>query len=404
MDADLVVVGAGPAGSMAGYRAARLGLRTIIIDKENFPRDKPCGGGLAANSIDFLIENNLIDVLDGIEKFSFTGYRIYSYDNKMFQAPVTTKNISKECFVVRRSDFDNALLKKAIEAGCRFLPGYTASSLNQDEEEVEILTNKGVLNAKVVIVADGSGISLTRKILPDAESGRSIAAMAFYEDVSFQEKDLTIVCDKRMVNGYGWFFPLPGGKANVGAGIDLALLKKRRQNIRDYFNYYINKDPIKGMIGKGKINSKIRSFPLRLNYLRANFNHKNIIFAGDAANLIYPLSGEGIAYAMKSGKIAAGVMSEALRLSDRSVLEKYKNLLDEQFSDFAKACLFKNKYQWIWLQKLLFNMAVNDDEFCKKSVRMLENTIPCDEFLSPKLFFKLLAKGLFAKTRSPDIK
>jgi geranylgeranyl reductase family protein len=395
LEADLIVVGAGPAGSMAGLRAAELGLKTIIIDKENFPREKPCGGGLSANTIDFCIENNLMDIFKGIEKFSFTGYRIYSHDHKMIKGLIHSRYNAKEGFVVRRTEFDNALLKKAIEAGCRFLPEHKATSLNQTNEEVEVVTDKKALTGKVAVVADGSGISLTKKILPNAEPGQSVAVMAFFENASYKKNDLVVICDKNMVAAYGWVFMLPGGVANIGAGADLALLKSRNQNIKQYFNEHLKQEPIKGMLGNGKIVSKIRSFPLRMNFNKAVFRHQNVLFAGDATNLVYPLSGEGIPYAMMSGRIAAEVANKALAASNLKILAEYHQRANKVFKNFKGACFYKNHVTQYWLQRILFNTAYKDEYFCEKSIHMLENTSPIKEVLAPKSIWKMVSKGLF---------
>lgn len=399
MNADLIVIGAGPAGSIAGYEASKIGLKTIIIDKEDFPRDKPCGGGLTANSVDFLLENNLMHLLDGIEKFSFNGYRIYSDANQMVQAPMRSKIGAKEGFVIRRSDFDNSLLKNAINAGCKFLPSHKAESVNQGKKEVEVLTSKANMQGKAIVVADGSGMSLTKKILPSVKPANTLAVAAFYENIGLDTNDLLMVCDKNMVAGYGWIFKLPGNKANIGAGADIPLLKERNMSVKDYFNEFIVREPVKNIIGKGVRISKIRSFPLNMDYSKAVFKNQNALFAGDAANLIYPLSGEGISYAMSSGKIAAEVAAKAIGRDDLKVLEEYPVIMKKYFKNFRFAVLFKKYVTCSWFQNYLFNTAVKDEYFCEKALSIFENTYSFRELLSPKISWKLFYKGLFTRLK-----
>lgn len=167
MDTDLLIIGAGPAGSLAGINAARLGLKTTIMDKEDFPRHKPCAGGLSCLSVDFLVDNDLTSILDNIPKEPFLGFKVYSGRLKEIWAPVKSK--LGPGYVIDRHYFDNELLKKAKEQGCNFLPSTKAVDIIQTGDSVQIKTTNGWLKAKAAISADGSGISFTRKILPEAK-------------------------------------------------------------------------------------------------------------------------------------------------------------------------------------------------------------------------------------------
>lgn len=402
MDSDLIIIGAGPAGAVAGLTASKLGLKTTIIDKEQFPRDKPCGGGLTANAIDFLVENDLLKLLDDLEKFSFTGYRIYSAKNQIVKAPLKTKHNVKKGFVVRRADFDNALLGEAVKAGCNFAPQTKADSVKQNSEGVEVKAGSKSFRAKKAIVADGSGISLTKKILPNALAAETLAAMAIFKDIKFNTDDLMFFLDENVGYGYGWVFLLPDGRANIGAGADIKFIKKNEGNVKDLFYEFLERPPIKKIIGDGKIESKIRSFPLRMKYPNAVFRKENILFAGDAANLIYPLTGEGISYAMKSGKTAAEIIEKSLKKSDDNVLDEYRHLLTNyypEFKNFKVAWLLKKNLSWPWFQNYLFNSAAKDEYVSEMAIGALENTVSCKRLFHPKILFTLFYKGIFGSPR-----
>jgi len=143
---DVIVVGGGPAGASAARRCAKFGLSTLIIDKEIFPRDKICGGGLSEQAISYLDFDLPLNI---IEREIF-GARVHfgslqSEVKKLYRVAVT----------VSRVDFDHFLLEKALDMGAKLIEGTPVTALNFNNDYIELTAGNEKYKAKLVIAADG---------------------------------------------------------------------------------------------------------------------------------------------------------------------------------------------------------------------------------------------------------
>ena len=144
--ADVLIVGAGPAGSFLGYLLARAGFDVVIIDKSTFPRDKVCGGGLSNKTVELLPFD-----ISAIVHTRVTG-AFLTYQNR----DTVVKDMGdRSGIAVRRSEFDHFLLQKAIDAGSRFLGDTPFVSVAKTADGVAVSTSRGVLRARYIVGADG---------------------------------------------------------------------------------------------------------------------------------------------------------------------------------------------------------------------------------------------------------
>jgi len=341
MNYDVIIVGAGPAGATAAKFLAEKGEKVLLIDKDAFPRDKPCGGGL---SIRTLKRFNYISK-DLIASYSFSG-RIHSSSLK-YQVQLH-RDEPIAAFVLRK-DFDDGLLQYAIQRGTTFMEGKTVTDIKILPETVKIKLNSGEhIESQLVIGADGIWSTIAKKTglsHHNQHTGRCL----------FQEFPLTsnllddYFTEKRIfhfhvrfmgINGYGWIFPKKDS-VNIGIGEikPSASRTTHKPNLKELYENYIHLLKNKKMIPPTIHIGKIQGGTLPLKPLKKTFADR-VILCGDAAGLINPLSGDGIDYAMSSGKIAAEVCTEALESENINAffLSKYQRLWKNDFGEEIKLC------------------------------------------------------------------
>ena len=242
---DLVVVGAGPGGSSAAYHSAKAGLDTLLIDRQEFPRDKTCGDGLMPHAASEIALMGLADWLDEPHHGKFTGFTIYTHTAYLRQS-VPPSLHGPRGYVARREETDAKLLERAISAGADFHSGVRATDLvRSGSGRVTGLdaTKAGEslrFEAPLVVVADGVGGFAGRGMKAHQNA---VARRQSFSDVEGPDKqDLHVFITEDMnANGagYGWVFYLGDGKANVGAGVSTASLARTGRNLKDYYDRFL---------------------------------------------------------------------------------------------------------------------------------------------------------------------
>lgn len=277
---DVIVIGAGPSGSMAAYVAAKLGLRVLILDRFRFPRIKPCGGGLTQKSVALLkglgIELNSV-VRD-------TCKRVIIVNNAgsfllMDNDPIIS--------IVSRDEFDNYLLSSALEMGADYLVDRIVG-VDVHGEYVNAIGMNDTYVSKYVIAADGANSVIARQLGNDIRRGTAMAFMTIAHGNYLN--DVCVIDMTRIKWGYSWVFPRGDGEYDVGIG-----------SIRwgDYRTQLI-----KYVSDVGLREGEVRGHPIPIK-ARDRIVSKRIALVGDAAGLADPTTGEGIFYAMYSGALAA---------------------------------------------------------------------------------------------------
>ena len=285
----MIVVGAGPAGATAARYCAKDNLKTLLLEKEMIPRYKPCAGGVslaAAGELDFPIPDSLIERrCRGISVFFETlGNRV--------DCDYTV------AYMVTRSRFDAYLVEKASEAGAEIQDGNACRSISVDKGGIAVLAEKGEYRANVVVGADGFHSRVMRCLRPgfDRDEIRfcviaelPIPGSRIYEMLGDRVEINFGFIDK----GYAWLFP----KAEyISAGIG-GLPEKSRTIIQHFRNYL----RMHGL----RYDQKIRGCFLPVSRFRNDVYAERILLAGDAAGFVDAFSGEGIRFAIVSGRLAA---------------------------------------------------------------------------------------------------
>ena len=344
MKYDVVVVGAGPAGSTAAKFLSEKGIKVLLLDKCKFPRDKPCGGGIP---IGILKDFKYIEEKGLIESYSYGG----CFHSSLVKYKVELlKNIPLIAMVLRKK-FDYGLVKIAIDSGATFMEGKTFEDIKIFNNKVRIKAKDGTaIDSEIVIGADGVWSTVAKRSgLSQNLKNFGIALVQEYPisseiiDQYFTEKRIGhIHMQFQGIAGYGWVGPLKK-HLNIGIGE----FERSRTNLKDLFKYYIEflkeNKIIPENIKMGRVKgAAIPNRPVDKTYA------DRILLCGDAGGLVNPFSGEGIDYAMSSGKIAANVIVEALEIGDTSAnfLSKYEKTWKKDFGKDIKLMLrFQKKWR-----------------------------------------------------------
>jgi len=332
---DIVVVGAGPAGSSTALTAAKLGLKTLIIERKSHI-GIPVQCGEAVGKTGPSIAN--IDIPKEAIRNPIRGFRIYSPGNLV----VEYAKEEPDGYVVDRRVFDKELFAKACEEGADSLINTNVTDLifkdgkitgvkcKNDEGKIEV-------EAKIVVGADGI-FSIVAKLsgLRKYQKLEALDASVGYEMVNVKYDDpqlMEFYMGKNVApRGYVWIFPKGENRANVGIGIGAGYSE---ENAFYFMRNFMKNNPVgKEKLGEAKIiEYRVGAIPL------GGPNEKtvldNLILVGDAAGQVHPLTGGGIGYSMVCGSMAGKVAAEAIEKGDTSEKElmKYENAWREKYGE-----------------------------------------------------------------------
>ncbi len=385
----VLIIGGGPAGSSAAYFLAKQGINVTLLDKDKWPRDKVCGGALTTNCLPVLEKMDVIEAIEKDADFKFNGYTIHTPEGGQIKAPVRrrTNGSSKRvpyCYVIKRDRFDEILLDKARETGANVLTGVKATRVEQGER-IKVTTKDGkIFEADILIVADGSGGLITRHFVDDIHAGSAIAVRGYYSGVKDVGEILEFFMDSELGFGYGWLFPLGNGRISIGAGLDAAFLKRRKKNVRWVFKEMLEKPQLKERMADAKLEGKLESFPLRMGFDKTAFRKERILFAGDSAKLVYPLSGEGISSALQSGEMAADTIAGvyASTSPDYKKLVQYEIKCREAFSDFKYATRLQKIMARPRVQRFFYKNSLYDKSLSLRATGILEHSADVSTFFN----------------------
>ncbi|MDW7731643.1 MAG: geranylgeranyl reductase family protein [Methanolobus sp.] len=323
---DLIIVGGGPSGSAAGRIAGKAGLKTLLLEKEEFPRYKPCGGALSDHAVSYLD----FEIPEEIIEKEVYGGRICFGDQVIERSKDYRISV-----IVTRSKLDNFLLGKAQETGIEIAHGEKVTSLSNDGDHVTVKTNGSTYESRFVILATGSQGSLkniVRRKDNKKEYGVCIVTEVEEDNAAIDRyiRDSVELRFGVAGMGYGWIFP-HDNYYSVGIGGLASLLPDPNNAIKDFLDE-------NGFKGKYKLKGHV----IPCGGYKRKLVDRRVLLCGDAAGFVDAFTGEGLAYAIKSGQIAAEVISEIMSSTPSAnvaQLEKYEKRCDAEFGEHLRYSL-----------------------------------------------------------------
>jgi menaquinone-9 beta-reductase len=315
---DCVVVGAGPAGAVAALCLARAGRSVLLLDKHAFPREKVCGDGLIADSINCLDRLGLLDavssagrMLTAASAFSPSGFEI---------------EVPGSYLTIKRIQFDDMLVRRAIAHGTSLarLAVHSVEPTTDGAAHVWIRGDERPITCRVAVLATGAEISLAQNLgmvtrpAPDA-----IAARCYVRSAHPLSK-LIVSYDRAIVPGYGWIFPMADGEFNVGVGIFYRHVSTTKVDLRRLFSDFVSRVPVARDIMAGADSvTPLRGARLRCG-LTGTHPHANgpVIAIGETIGTTFPFTGEGIGKAMETGELGAAAV-DAFLSGDAEALGRF---------------------------------------------------------------------------------
>ncbi|MHC1591536.1 MAG: geranylgeranyl reductase family protein, partial [Candidatus Helarchaeales archaeon] len=304
---DVIIIGAGPAGSTCAKMLASRDLKVLLLDKQKFPRPKPCGGALTPRVV-----TRFPHVQTLIQNSIYKGF-LHSHDGKLVTTIQTDYPLGH---MVRRIEFDDCLVRLAIEQGANFLDAVQVKDVKITSDQVQVKTSEGTFKASVLIGADGTqGIVARKSHLLDHWRPKDLG-IALMAEIALDEDDLDSIIGERAVHvhlggggawGYAWSFAKKN-VINVGIGMQLSDKIKHKIHMKSRMLAYISMLVKIGILPR-LTPFKIQGATVPLNKPLEKTQANRVLLVGDAAGFVNPLSGEGIYYAMSSAELAANVIS-----------------------------------------------------------------------------------------------
>src|SRR3984885_3404477 len=324
--ADVIVVGAGPAGSTTAFYLAQAGIDVLVLEKSRFPREKVCGDGLTPRAVKALVGMGVsVGEQDGWVRNK--GLRVIGAGKRMELAWPELASYPGYGLVRGRTDLAQPLARRAEKVGARLQEGVTVTGPVLHERTGRIIgvtareAGEGAeraYHARVVVAADGnsSRLSVAMGLRKRDDRPLGVAVRTYYKtprhDDDYLESWLDLWDGDRLLPGYGWIFGMGDGTSNVGLGMLNTSEAFGKTDYRELLRRWLRSMPEEWGYVEENRTEPVRGAALPMGFNRTPQYHKGLLLAGDAAGMVNPFNGEGIAYAMESAEILARVVAQAL--------------------------------------------------------------------------------------------
>ncbi len=318
---DCIIIGAGPAGATAAYNLAKQGRSVLVIDKGRFPRYKPCGGGVSPAIADWFDFDFTPVIKTTVSSVKYT----WKFGDSV---EIALEDVTP-MWMVKRDEFDNFLIEKAIAKGAEFKDSTEVTGINLEDQQWQVSTEDGVFTSSYLIAADGAngptagwlGFKSPQKVVA--------ASLEVTTEVSEKRQNLAYFDFGSLKNGFMWSFPKQDSYSFSGAFVRDH--KGKPQEIKKQLTNFADK------FGVDLANSQYAESTLNLWQADSPLHSDRSLVVGEAGGIVDPLIGEGIRPAIFTGMKAAVAISAALD-GDNSALANYSEVIKTEWgSNLAKA-------------------------------------------------------------------
>jgi menaquinone-9 beta-reductase len=343
-DADVIVVGAGPSGATAAYYLAQAGLDVLLLEKSSFPREKVCGDGLTPRAVRSLVAMG-VDVSEEAGWLRNKGLRVIGGGMRLELPWPELSSYPGYGLVRSRASLDETLARRAQAAGAKLRENTTVTGPVLDDDgrivgvNVKADGEGRAFRSRVVVAADGnsSRLSVAMGLRKRDDRPLGVAVRTYYtsprHDDDYLESWLDLWDGDRLLPGYGWIFGMGDGTSNVGLGLLNTSEAFGNTDYRALLMRWLRSMPEEWGYVEENRTEPVRGAALPMGFNRTPHYYRGLLLAGDAAGMVNPFNGEGIAYAMESGEILARVVAQALARPTRAEIERVLRGYPEALQD-----------------------------------------------------------------------
>lgn len=369
---DVAVIGAGPGGSAAAFYLARQGQRVLLLDKASFPRDKTCGDGLTPRALDILADMGILAAAEAAG-CRIRGVSIFAKRGAVLHSSIPAHpDFHDYLLVVPRLRLDDLIRQRAIQQGATFQGNARVTALHAQAGGVQIQAEldgqPASFQARAAVVAVGANMGFLRDNQILSYAPRPIVAVrAYYEGLHELGDHIQAHFEQVPMPGYGWVFPTGPASANIGLGMwrDQAA---SAGSLRTAFDHFLQGPRLSQLTAGAQQVGPVKSYPLRIDFTTAPTHAERIVLVGESAGLVSPLTGEGIDFALESGRLAAQFLHDALASDalSRNALRAYDRLLRAHFQSMFTFLGYLRK---VYVNPLLMDRIVR---VCARSPELRE--------------------------------
>lgn len=390
---DVLVVGAGPAGSAAAHRLARAGRRVLLVDAQPIGRDKVCGDGLIPDAHQALERLGLLQpVMAEAQCAAFVGC-VGPRGGRV--------DVPGRLAVLPRRRFDEILAQAAVQAGAEFLQarfcGVIETADRVSGAQLQIGEGTRRVSARCVLLATGAAAKplqvagMCQRVAP---SGIAMRGYVHAPSLVGRITALEVAWTRAVRPGYGWIFPAPGGVFNIGVGVSASHAGGRMKdvNLRRLFEAFVAAyPPAQDLMREGRLQGELKGAPLRCTLDGARFSRPGLMVVGEAAGSTYDFTGEGIGKAMQTALLAADALlqHEDDDVAARARYEAGLAALRPRYALYARA---NGVNALPWLADLLIWRGRRSERLRRRMAGVLEETSNPGHLFTLKGFTRLFTE------------
>ncbi len=313
---DVLIVGAGPAGSSAAYHLAHRGADVLLVDRFAFPPDKRCGDGIITAALEELA---LMGIAGEVQaRYSESRQvALWLYGIETISACTATEHFGTN-YVAPRLGFDALLCEHALRAGASWLDQMTVHTLAEVQPRgvIAVGIHKGAplrIQARIVIAADGSGSRLARQLR------KSLLEQGITAPLKDADGAMEFYMHTEPGTYYYWIFPMHDGLANVGVIAHMQQLRTYHPDLAQALRAFLQSPAVNERTAAAALQGQLGAAPIWSGMRGTALYGDHVLCVGDAAALVHPLTAEGISGALTSGRLAAETALSALEQRDYSL-------------------------------------------------------------------------------------
>jgi len=403
---DVLVVGGGPSGAACAYWLAEAGFEVLLVEKKRYPREKTCGDGLTPRSVKQLEDMGLAERL-ATDAHRYTGLRSMGFGKTLELRWPSHPDFPEYGYVMTRHDLDEMVADRAVKAG---------ATLWQESEAIAPVVEHGLVRgaqikrkaedgrvdtvrARYVVVADGANSRFGRALgtSRNRDYPLGMAIRGYYTSPRHDEPWIESHLDIRdkagnVLPGYGWIFPVGDGRVNVGIGLLSTFNQWKAVNTSHLMDAFVDYAPKSWEISPETSCGPATGGRLPMAFSVGPHAGPTYLVTGDAGGAINPFNGEGIAYAYETGRLAASVLTDALRTGDGLALQRYETELQDTYGLYYKvARAFVKIIGRPELMRALVSTGMHSRTLMEWVLRIMANLLRPDELGPAEAAYKAVA-------------